>query len=80
MQLYLQNYLKEVPDGRSSIKRFHGYVTKKFLLHQTLKGLSLYDGAGLVYHKMYYLELILLIFRLHCSSEVILISRPAPDW
>jgi serine/threonine-protein phosphatase 2A regulatory subunit B'' len=39
------------PDGRISINQFLGYVTKKFWLHQTRIGLSLYDGAGLGYLK-----------------------------
>lgn len=39
------------PDGRISINSFLGYVTKKFWLHQTRIGLSLYDGAGLGYLK-----------------------------
>lgn len=39
------------PDGRVSINQFLGYVTKKFWLHQTRIGLSLYDGAGLGYLK-----------------------------
>lgn len=38
-------------DGRISINQFLGYVTKKFWLHQTRIGLSLYDGAGLGYLK-----------------------------
>jgi serine/threonine-protein phosphatase 2A regulatory subunit B'' len=37
------------PDGRISINQFLSYVTKKFWLHQTRIGLSLYDGAGLGY-------------------------------
>ena len=37
--------------GRVSINQFLGYVTKKFWLHQTRIGLSLYDGAGLGYLK-----------------------------
>ena len=56
MQLYLQNYLKEDRDGRSSINQFHGYVTKKFQLHQTRVDPSLYDGACIGYLKEYYLE------------------------
>lgn len=39
------------PDGRISINQFLGYVTKKFWLHQTRIGLSLYDGAGLGFLK-----------------------------
>ncbi len=39
------------PDGRVSINSFLSYVTKKFWLHQTRIGLSLYDGAGLGYLK-----------------------------
>jgi serine/threonine-protein phosphatase 2A regulatory subunit B'' len=39
------------PDGRISINQFLAYVTKKFWLHQTRIGLSLYDGAGLGYLK-----------------------------
>jgi serine/threonine-protein phosphatase 2A regulatory subunit B'' len=38
-------------DGCISINQFLGYVTKKFWLHQTRIGLSLYDGAGLGYLK-----------------------------
>ena len=56
MQLYLQNYLKEDPGGRSSINQFQGFVTKKFWLHQTRIGLSFYDGAGLGYINEYYFE------------------------
>lgn len=39
------------PNGRISINSFLSYVTKKFWLHQTRIGLSLYDGAGLGYLK-----------------------------
>ena len=39
------------PDGCISINQFLSYVTKKFWLHQTRIGLSLYDGAGLGFLK-----------------------------
>ena len=39
------------PEGRISIIQFLNYITKKFWLHQTRIGLSLYDGAGLGYLK-----------------------------
>lgn len=47
---YIKLYESD-PEGRISINQFLGYVTKKFWLHQTRIGLSLYDGTGLGYLK-----------------------------